>query len=196
MRPFRGFGPIHNEASALASRDWILSLDSDEVMSSELIRELENLKPQAGVVYSLQRDNYFNGKRIRCCSGWYPDLVFRLYNRKTTRFSDDAVHERVLTEGLKIIPLKYSVRHTPYRNVHDILTKMQTYSTLFAEQNKNKKRSSFAHAIFHGAFSFWKSYLLKRGLLGGKEGLIISMYIGQTAFYKYLKLAELNKKSD
>lgn len=195
VRPFSGFGPAHNEASSLASSNWIVSLDSDEVVTPELAAEIKALAPLEGVVYSFLRDNYFNGKRIRCCSGWYPDPVLRIYNRKTTRFSDDAVHERVLTEGLKIVPLKHSVRHTPYRNINDILAKMQNYTTLFAEQNRHKKRSSFAHAVLHGSFSFLKSYFLKRGFLGGKEGFIISLFMGQTAFYKYLKLAELNKSS-
>lgn len=193
IRSFQGFGPTHNEASQLASHDWILSLDSDEVLTSGLIAELQTLNPVANSVYLIQRDNYFNGKHIRWCSGWYPDPVLRLYNRKTTRFSDDAVHERILTEGHRVVSLKHTIKHTPYRTISDFLTKMQTYSTLFAKQNRNKKKSSLLRAIFHGSFSFFKSYFIKRGILGGKEGFIISLYIGQTAFYKYLKLAELNE---
>ena len=38
---FKGFGPLHNEATALASNDWILSIDSDEVLTPELIREIK-----------------------------------------------------------------------------------------------------------------------------------------------------------
>lgn len=191
--PFQGFGPLHNEASSLASHDWIFSLDSDEVVTPELFAEVQNLSLNEKYVYSVLRDNYFNGKHIRCCSGWYPDRVLRLYNRKTACFSQDYVHERILSENLIIAPLKYPIKHTPYRNMHDFLAKMQVYTSLFAEQNRHKKKSSLTHAIFHSIYAFFKSYILKRGFLGGKEGLIISLYIGQTAFYKYLKLAELNK---
>jgi hypothetical protein len=66
---------------------------------------------------------------------------------------------------------------------------MQMYSTLFAEQNAGKKRSSLSKAIGHGLAAFFKSYILKRGFLAGKEGLIISIYNAHTAYYKYLKLA-------
>lgn len=192
-RSFQGFGPTHNEASSLASYDWIFSLDSDEVVSPELIQEIKGLSLDSKSVYQIQRNNYFNHKHIRCCSGWYPDPVVRIYNRNDTRFSDAQVHERILSEGLFILKLHSPIRHTPYRTIEDFLAKMQTYSTLFAEQNKHQKKSSLCHALVHGLFAFIKSYILKRGFLGGREGFIISKYNGQVTYYKYLKLAEANQ---
>jgi glycosyltransferase involved in cell wall biosynthesis len=189
---FTGFGPTHNAASASASHDWILSIDSDEVLSQELAAEILQLKLDPFCIYELDRRNYFNGKWIRYCGGWSPDPVVRLYHRLATQFSDDAVHEKVIQKNLKVIPLSPPLFHTPYRSMGDFLAKMQIYSTLFAEQHKGKKSSSLLKAISHGAFAFLKSYFLKRGFLGGKEGLIISLYNGHTAFYKYLKLMEAN----
>jgi glycosyltransferase involved in cell wall biosynthesis len=191
---FKGFGPLHNEATSMASHDWVLSIDSDEIVTPELVREIQGLLLDPNCVYSIPRDNYFNGKKIRCCAGWYPDPVVRLYNRRKTRFSNDAVHEKILREDLKVVALQNSLKHTPYRTISDFLEKMQKYSTLFAEQNQGKKQSSFLKALIHGTTAFIKSYIFKRGLLGGKEGFIISLYNSQTAYYKYLKLAELNKK--
>jgi glycosyltransferase involved in cell wall biosynthesis len=191
---FKGFGPLHNEATALATCDWILSVDSDEVLTPELIREIQALLLDPNSVYSIPRDNYFNGKSIRCCAGWYPDPVVRLYNRRKTRFSNDAVHEKILREGLRVVALQHSLKHTPYRTISDFLEKMQKYSTLFAEQHRGKKRFSFLIALIHGTSAFIKNYIFKRGILGGKEGFIISLYNSQTAYYKYLKLAQLNKK--
>jgi hypothetical protein len=69
---------------------------------------------------------------------------------------------------------------------------MQHYSTLFAEQHKGKK-SSFGKACGHGIFAFFRSYFLKGGIFCGKEGFIISLYNANTAFYKYLKLRDLNR---
>lgn len=191
---FAGFGPTHNTASSLASHDWILSIDSDEVLTPQLSQEILALNLDPKHVYQIDRHNYFNGKWIRWCGGWYPDPVVRLYNRTATRFTDDAVHEKIITEKMVRIPLSAPLIHTPYRSIQDFLTKMQSYSTLFAEQHQGKKSSSMAKAIAHGSFAFLKSYLLKKGFLGGKEGFIISLYNGHTAFYKYLKLIELNEK--
>lgn len=191
---FSGFGPTHNTASSLTKYDWILSIDSDEVLTPELCEEILQLQLDPGHIYQIQRKNYFNGKWVRWCGGWHPDPVLRLYNRKITRFSDDAVHEKVLSQGLQIIPLTSPLVHIPYRSMEDFLQKMQIYSTLFAQQNKGKKQASVLQAIAHGFFAFLKSYLIKKGFLGGKEGFIISIYNGHTSFYKYLKLLEVNKK--
>jgi glycosyltransferase involved in cell wall biosynthesis len=193
---FSGFGPTHNTATSLASHDWILSIDSDEVLTSELSAEILRLNLNPYSVYQIERKNYFNGKWIRWCGGWHPDPVVRLYNRTVTRFTDDAVHERVIARDLKLIPLTSPLLHTPYLSMGDFLTKMHSYSTLFAEQHKGKKRSSMGKAIAHGWFAFFKSYFLKKGFLGGKEGFIISAYNGHTAFYKYMKLMEANRRSD
>ncbi len=186
---FQGFGNTHNLASNHASYDWILSIDSDEVLSPELSSEILKTALDPRTVYSLDRHNHFQDKHIRCCAGWHPDRIVRLYHRKTTQFTEDHVHEKIIISDLKIIPLRNRLIHTPYRTIEEFLNKMQFYSTLFAEQNSGKKQSSLSKAIGHGLAAFLKSYFLKRGFLGGREGFIISLYNGHTAYYKYLKLA-------
>lgn len=192
--PFQGFGPTHNLLSSLATYDNILSLDSDEVLSFELVEEIGKLSVDPGCVYAMRRDNYYLGKHIKGCSGWYPDFVTRLYNRKSTSFDDAAVHEKIIQGPLKKVLLEHGMSHTPYRKVSDFLQKMQNYTTLFAEQNKGRKSSSLTKAITHGIACFVKSYFLKRGFLFGYEGFFISLYNGHTAFYKYIKLLEANRK--
>jgi glycosyltransferase involved in cell wall biosynthesis len=189
-----GFGEAHNEASAFATFDWVLSIDSDEVLSSELIEEIHQLNLDPTKIYVLQRQNYFNGRHIKCCGGWYPDPVPRLYNRKRTSFSNDAVSEKILAKGFTLCTLHSPLVHTPYLEMSDFLSKMQLYSALFAKQHQHKKKASVPSAILHGFFAFFKSYFLKKGFLGGKEGFIISAYNGHATFYKYLKLWEANRK--
>ncbi len=190
----KGFGAAHNEASMLSSHDWILSIDSDETLSPELVQEIHALRLDPQCVYAILRDNYLNGKKITFCAGWHPDWVVRLYNKQTTRFSTDAVHEKILTQNLRTIPLHHTIRHVPYRTTSDFLEKMQLYSSYFAKQHQGKKRSSLAHALVHSSLAFCKNYFFKRGIFGGREGFILSLYNAQTTYYKYLKLAELNKK--
>lgn len=182
---FQGFGKTHNTASSLASHDWILSLDSDEVLSPPLSAEILKLPFDPNKVYAMSRHNYFNGKWIKGCGGWYPDWVVRLYNRKETSFTEDPVHEKILTQNKTFVRLRSPLLHTPYLEISDFLSKMQLYSTLFAE-NKTKNGSLFK-ALLHGYFAFFKSYILKRGFLEGKEGFIISLYNSHTTFYKHLK---------
>lgn len=192
---FIGFGPTHNVASQLAQHDWILSLDSDEILTPELAKEILSLLLDPEHVYLLNRKNFFNKKWIKWCGGWHPDQIVRLYHRQKTHFTDAQVHEKIVSSHLQKTLLGSPLLHTPYRNMSDFLNKMQIYSTLFAEQNRSRKESSITKAIVHGWQAFIKSYIYKRGFLGGKEGFIISVYNGHTAFYKYLKLMEVNRDS-
>jgi glycosyltransferase involved in cell wall biosynthesis len=189
--PFIGFGPTHNQASAAAKNDWILSIDSDEVVTPQMLKAITDLHENPDTVYAFPRNNYFNGKFIKWC-GWYPDKQFRLYNRNKTRFSNAQVHESIITENLSVVTLNGPIVHYSYASISDFLSKMQTYSTLFAQQNKNKKSSSLFKALTHGFFAFVKSYVIKQGFLGGYEGFVISAYNAHTAYYKYLKLYEIN----
>lgn len=184
---FIGFGPTHNRASSLAKNDWILSLDSDEILTEDLIKEIHATSLDEGSVYSFWRKNYYRGKHIRGC-GWYPDRVPRLYNRKVTSFTDALVHEAVITRGLKEVPLKACAIHYPFDSVSSFIKKMDTYSDLFAKQSK--KKSSIGKAFLHAFWAFVKSYILKKGFLLGSEGFEISWYNMNCAFYKYAKLAK------
>jgi glycosyltransferase involved in cell wall biosynthesis len=179
--PFIGFGPLRNLAARLATHDWILALDSDEVLSSPITAPLD-----PAFAYLFPRHNFYNNKRIRGC-GWDPEHVARLYHRDNAHFSEAQVHESLLAPRLQ--SLSIPLLHTPYRSTADFLAKMQHYSTLFAEQNRGKK-SSFTKALGHGLFAFFRSYILKRGIFCGREGFLISLYNANTTFYKYIKLAE------
>lgn len=192
---FDGFGTTHNRASALATHDWILSLDSDEALTPALAQEILSLKLDSSCVYKIRRHNFFNGKRIRYCGGWDPDFVVRLFSRKTATFTEAKVHEKVITDNLKTVRLQNPLLHTPYLQISDFLTKMQNYSTLFAQDKKQKKRAGVGSALLHSFWAFFKSYILKRGFLAGNEGLIISLYNGHTALYKYLKLFEVAEQA-
>lgn len=190
--PFIGFGPLRNKASQLASHDWILCIDSDEILSPSLNKEIRQLSLDPHTAYLFPRHNYYNGKRIRGC-GWDPERVARLYHRNFSRYSDSQVHESLIAPSLH--KLHSPLLHTPYRSTAEFLTKMQHYSTLFAEQYRGKRSSSFSKALAHGIFAFLRSYFFKRGIFCGAEGFTISLYNANTTFYKYLKLAEANQKN-
>jgi glycosyltransferase involved in cell wall biosynthesis len=190
---FLGFGPTHNKASNLAKNDWILSIDSDEVVTTEMRQEILSTSLDPNCVYSFPRHNYYNDKWIRWC-GWYPDRQYKLYHKKKTSFTEAQVHEAIRIENMKCVPLQSPLRHYSYDSHADFLAKMQSYSDLFAKQYKGKKSSSPYRALFHAIAAFLKAYIIKRGFMGGYEGFVISAYNGNTAFYKYLKLFEANER--
>jgi glycosyltransferase involved in cell wall biosynthesis len=187
---FIGFGPTKNAAAEYAKHDWILSLDADEVLNESIVEEIRGLALDPKIVYTLLRKNFYKTTEIAHC--WGADEIVRLYNRKITRYSDKHVHEHILSEGLNIEKLRNSFSHFPYQSISEFVIKADRYSTLFATDNVGKKTSSPAKAFFNGLYSFFRTYVLKRGFLDGYAGLIIAFSHMATNFYKYIKLYEMN----
>jgi hypothetical protein len=110
-----GFGPQKNRALALASCDWVLSLDADERVTPQLAAQIRAAMAAGDAsAYEIARLTRFCGQWIHHC-GWTPDRVLRLFRRGQARFSDDLVHERVLTElGVHCGRLTGSLLHDSY----------------------------------------------------------------------------------
>ena len=189
---FLGFGITKNKAATYAKNDWILSLDADEVVDENFLIGLENLSLNQTSVYQIFRKNFYRQKHIKHC--WNNDKIVRLYHREQTSFNDKKVHESVLTNQLNTELLTGFVDHYPYGNISDFIKKLDIYSSEFALDNIGKKSSSPVKAILNSAFSFFKTYILKRGFLDGYAGLVIAFSHMATNFYKYIKLYELNQK--
>ena len=191
--PFIGFGPMKNLAVDKASNDWILSIDSDEVLTPELVREILSLELDDRVFYTIERDNYYHGRLIRGC-GWANDRVNRLFNRRRTRFDDRLIHEGIIAgEGMRAELLVGRMKHHTFDDASQLVHKMQQYSTLWAEENRGRRRTTPSGALLSGLFTFFKSYLLQSGWRYGYEGLLISISNANGAFYKYIKLYEADR---
>lgn len=190
--PFCGFGPTRNHASKFAKTPWVFHLDADEVPTPKLLEELKTKLLDHSFAYSVERDNYFWNRHMKGCSGWHPDFVVRLFHKEKFSYSNDLVHEKVIVPAQNTLKLKNSLIHTPYQNLHQMALKMNHYSDLFA--SNTQKKVTVLSPFLHGVFAFLKSYILKKGFTQGFQGFVLSKYIADTAFYKYLKLYEKQKK--
>jgi glycosyltransferase involved in cell wall biosynthesis len=195
QHPFTGFGHLRNVAANLAKYEWILALDSDEVLPQETISSLLDMELDPQIVYGFSRKNLFQGKWIKGC-GWYPDHIYRLYNKNFQSWLDEEkVHESLAQKGRKLHLFPEFIEHTPYRCFDDFLSKLTLYSGLYALQHRGKKEVSYFSAFYHSIWAFFKSYFLQKGFLLGAEGWIISIYNAHACHYKYLKLLEHNIKA-
>ncbi len=193
---FIGFGPLKRLAAREASNDWIFSIDSDEIMTEELADEIRHIELEKDTVYSVKRDNYYHHEKITCC-GWANDRVNRLFNRQKTGFDEKLVHESVMTDnGIQIKKLLGTLNHYTFDDASHLIEKMDHYSSLWANDNRGKKKSSPFKAFLRGMFTFFKSYILQKGFLSGGSGLVISVSHANGAFYKYMKLYEANSRNN
>jgi len=179
---FDGFGATKNRAVSCSSNDWVFVLDSDEFFTQELVNELKYLKLEENSCYKVNRKNLFLKEEVKY-SGWNPDWVVRLFNKKQTQFSDVEVHESIITDKLDVKTLNNRIVHYAINDIRDFLLKTYKYSNL--QRNKNKVYNPFI--IFNKAlFAFIRTYILKLGFLDGYKGLIISIGNFNGVFFKYM----------
>ncbi|MBN2825439.1 MAG: glycosyltransferase family 2 protein [Campylobacterales bacterium] len=182
---FKGFGDTKNHAASFASNDWILSLDSDEVILADLLGEIQTLildNPQK--LYIIKRDNYFLDKPIKH-NGWGKDYLARLYHRKLHHFNSNRVHESIeATSDTIKVTLQHSFKHNAVTNINQFLQKVMRYSDLAAH---NKKTCSFIVVIAKAHFAFFKSYILQLGFLDGWRGFVIAVSNFNGKFFRYTK---------
>lgn len=191
-----GFGPQKNRALGLATCDWVLSIDADERVTPALAAEIQQVlqEPPSGKAFEIPRLSWYCGRFIRH-AGWQPDHVLRLFQRGSAQFSDDLVHERVVTD-VQVMALKNHLLHYSYLNFSQVLSKVDAYSTASAQQAYARgKRSSVAGALGHGAWAFFRTYVIRAGFLDGGHGLALSISNAETSYYKYLKLWQLGQTS-
>jgi glycosyltransferase involved in cell wall biosynthesis len=192
---FIGFGPTKNLAASYAKHDWVLIVDSDEVVDEELSHALQTKVLDPKTIYIVNFLAFYKEIQIRHC-GWNNQKINRIYNKKATSFNDNFVHENIIDQGMKKAHIAGNIKHYSYMSISDFIVKVDRYSTLFATDNAGKKYSSPSKAFFNGFYSFFRTYILKRGFLDGYAGLIIAFSHMATNFYKYIKLYELNKEAE
>ena len=190
-----GFGPQKNRALDLATGDWVLSIDADERVTPELAQEIqEALRAPRADAYEIARLSNFCGRDIRH-SGWWPDYVLRLFKRGTARFNDVAVHERVVPASGKPLQMRGYFHHYPYDNLDALITKVNRYSSDAAAMMYAKgRRTSVFGALGHGFWTFVRIYLIRRGFLDGKHGLVLAVVASAGSFFRYSKLMFLAEK--
>ena len=191
-----GFGPQKNRALALATGDYVLSIDADEWVTPELRTEIEGAlaAPDRLPAYRMPRSSSYCGRTMRH-SGWWPDHVTRLFQRGAAKFSDDLVHERLIVDGVTG-SLREPLRHEAIRDLDDALGKMGSYSTAGAQMlHARGKSASLTSAVLHGVWTFIRTYFLRAGFLDGREGFMLAVSNAEGAYYRYLKLMLLAAKT-
>jgi len=188
---WKGYAAQKQKAIDLAEGPWVFLLDADERFTKPLFEEVKRIVAQQGEYegFFVPRKNFFLGKWIRH-GGWWPDYTLRLFRKEIAHVEARKVHEKVVVSG-KAGFLENPLEHFTYRTISDYLKKMEIYSTLAAEELKNKgTKSGIMTMCIHAAFTFVKMYLFRLGFLDGIHGFVLAVLYSYYTFLKYLKLWE------
>ena len=183
-----GYGPQVARGFTLATSAWVLSLDADERVSPALQAEiLTAIRSDAFDGYRIPRLSEFCGRFIHH-SGWRPDRTLRLGRRVRSGFTDHFLHAHMTVDG-RVGDLAHSLVHFSYPDMHDVLEKLDRYSSGHArDMLAGGASASVGKAVVHGVFAFIRTYLLRLGFLDGQHGLMLAIYNAEYTYYKYIKL--------
>lgn len=190
-----GYSEQKNLANRLASHDWILSIDADEVLSERLrksILEIKQSENNQSHVFSFNRLNNYCGKWIHH-SGFYPDKKIRIWNRNIGQW-EGLVHEVIkFSSEVKEIHLKGDLLHYSYSKPEDFERQLFKFAEMrarhyFEKGKKNARLLSIVSPIYY----FIQHYILRLGFLDGKEGLTMCWVGAKATRHKYKTLRQFH----
>jgi glycosyltransferase involved in cell wall biosynthesis len=192
-----GFGIQKNRVLALATKEWVFSIDADErvtpALRDEIIATLQAPKCNG---YEVNRLSEFCGKPIRH-SGWWPDPVLRLFRRDSGKFNDVLVHESVSLSKGKTGRLKSHLLHYPHPTLDSLIDKINRYSGEAAKMMLAKgTRTGVPKIVVHSMWTFIRIYFLRLGILDGRHGFVLAVTAASGNFLRYSKLMFLVEAKD
>lgn len=195
---FDGYSEQKNFAVSQCSFEYILSLDADEALSTELKDSISALKDNwEKDGYSFSRLTNYCGKWIHHC-GWYPDRKLRLFRKEKGKWSESKLHEKfILNDPYNNGFLKGDLLHYSYYTIEDHLNQVNKFTEIAAISDySNGKRSSLILILLKPAIRFIRDYFFHLGLLDGYSGFVICRISSHASFIKYVKLYQLQKNKN
>jgi glycosyltransferase involved in cell wall biosynthesis len=190
-RAFTNHADQKNYAAACATNEWILLLDADEEISSELresMLEWKKYEPEFPV-YEMARLTWYLGAWIRH-SRWYPDFQRRLYDKDRASFSG-MIHSALRFEG-RAGRLSGNLLHYTIRTFEEHERKVESYTSVISREMFEEGRRSWRAAMWLAApWSWFQNYVLYLGFLDGKRGWLIAWMGARGTWLKFKKLGEL-----
>jgi glycosyltransferase involved in cell wall biosynthesis len=185
--------PARNFALAKASHDWILVIDADEVITAELKEIILTTISQqkAADIYWLPRKNMIFGQWIMR-TGWWPDYQPRLF-RKGKITWQEGIHSFPDPQGKEVhFPAeeRYALLHHNYTSVSQFLTRLNTYTSIQAQEPASKSsQADFSAEQLMETFSneFARRALMLNGVEDGLHGTSLSLLQAMYESVIYLK---------
>jgi glycosyltransferase involved in cell wall biosynthesis len=193
--PWKGFAAQKNSAMDKASGDWVLQLDADEALESELADEIAQAIASGSslVGYWIPRKNFFLGRWIRH-GGFYPDPKLRLIRRGAGTFEEYGAHPTIKVSG-PTGTLRHALFHNAYPTLRGYIGHMNSYSSSGAEVAvaKGHRWFSITHIVIRPLLTFIYNYFVRLGFLDGREGLLLHLYHSVYVSWKYAKAWEFSR---
>jgi len=190
-------GLHRNFGYAQATQPWILSLDADERVTSELAEEIARVVPKnqgSHVCYSMPMKIFIGDEWIRG-GGYYPSARTKIFMKGRFRYEDYArVHPRAFYEGT-CGHLKGELLHYSFRDIEDFMRKFNRETSFEAEKwMRDGRPVSLPNILRKTVDRFWKNYLIKKGWSSGFLGYFVSVFHSMYQLVSYAKYRDMKRR--
>lgn len=188
-QPYTMHGVQMNHAIDLASNDWVLCMDSDEILDAETVDFILRLKagdePAPDQAWRIARYWHVLGEEIRTIYPVSsPDFPVRLFNRTQARFNQRPVDDKV--EGaIQSVKIPGRVRHDTFYSLHEVFNKLNSYTSRLVKYQP--VRPSLSRGVISAIGAFFKWYLFSGAWRQGRVGVVTGLYATFYSFLKYFK---------
>lgn len=170
------YSTSRNEGKKTAQGDWLLYVDADERVSSELRKEIQKVtnKDSQEISYKLPRKNIMLGKWVKH-GGFWPDYSHRLFPKNKLVKWTGKVHESPTVKG-EVRLLKPHLTHYTARSINSALHKSSQWSQIEAKLlfDAVSPHITWWRIIKGFQFKLLELLIYKKGLLDGTRGLILA----------------------
>ncbi len=185
-------GERRNAGITACRGDWILEVDSDEHVTPALAVEIRGaIAAVADGYFLVPMANHIGGRLVRYGWGAYNGVNRKasLFHRGAKHWGAGRVHPKIDLVGPRR-ELKGCIDHFVYRDVSDMLRRLDRYTDLAAEDALEKGTVPGLPRSLRRVFSrAWKSYVARRGYREGAWGVALAMLSALYPLLIYLKAA-------
>lgn len=174
---------------ACAEAEWVLLLDSDEIVSPELARAIRDAIARGGVPvgYRVNRRLVFGAKPLR--HTFQPEWRLRLFRPGRAKVAGTPPHDRVDVDG-GVADLAGDLLHDSWKDVDDMLRRQVGYARIAAEADSLAHGGGLLDIAVRPGAAFLKQYVLKQGFRDGWRGLAVAGGVAAATLMKHVAIAE------
>jgi glycosyltransferase involved in cell wall biosynthesis len=194
--PWEGYGPSKQKAIGLATHDWIMNLDSDEVVDAEAQANIQQLSlTNDRICYRFRFQNFLGNKALKWGEFGFDSHV-RLFNRKQVTWNNAPVHEQLQrASGVKEESVKGFILHYTMKDTAEFVQKSVAYALANAGSYFQRgKKATWVKQYLSPLVTFFKYYVVRLGFLDGWAGLFSARMASLYTYVKYARLRELEER--
>ena len=190
------FAAQRNFGMSKAGHDWVLQMDADEIVTSELRRAIENTlgRLHQFSAFKMRRKEFFLGHFMRH-GGWHIEEL-KLFKKDCCKYVHP-IHERPQVSG-NIGVIGADIEHRPFLSISQFIQRQNRYTDLesqdlFKKEGLVKDKIIRYNLLFRPIKIFWKLYIRKSGYRDGFYGLIYAFLNSFRHFLRWAKYWEILK---